>query len=139
MSQEELMKILKERKSISEISVKDNGKKAVIAGCLYDKRELGKLIFLVVRDVSGEIQVTGFNGETEKKVFESMKGINRESVVVISGKVKKSDKASGGREINPDFIEIVSTAEEILPIDTTDFCKTEMPKRLDYRFLDFHR
>ncbi|MEK6888915.1 MAG: aspartate--tRNA(Asn) ligase [Nanoarchaeota archaeon] len=139
MSHEEITKILKDRKAINEIGVKDDGKKAVIAGWLYDKRELGKLIFLVVRDVSGDIQVTGFKGETSDKVFENMKGINRESVVIISGKVKKSDKASGGREINPETIEIVSKAEEILPIDTTDFSKTEMPKRLDYRFLDFHR
>lgn len=135
----DVKKIISERKQIKEVSVKDDGKEISIAGWLYDKRELGKLIFLVIRDVTGEIQVTGFKGETEDKVFANMKGINRESVVVVRGKVKKSPKASGGREINPDFVEVISKADETLPIDTTDFSKTELPKRLDYRFLDFHR
>ncbi len=135
----DVKKVLVERKQIKEISVKDDGEEVSIAGWLYDKRELGKLIFLVIRDISGEIQVTGFKGETDDKVFANMKGINRESVIVVKGKVKKSAKASGGREINPDFVEVISKAEETLPIDTTDFSKTELPKRLDYRFLDFHR
>jgi len=64
---------------------------------------------------------------------------SRESVVVISGKIKKSDKAPGGREINPESFEIIATAENPLPIDVSDFSKTELPKRLDYRFLDLHR
>jgi aspartyl-tRNA synthetase len=135
----DVKKVLVDRKSIKEVSVKDDGKEVVIAGWLYDKRELGKLIFLVIRDITGDIQITGFKGETDEKVFASMKGINRESVVVVKGKVKKSPKASGGREINPEFVQVLSKAEETLPIDTTDFSKTELPKRLDYRFLDFHR
>ncbi len=135
----DVKKVLNERKEIGSVMEKDEGKEVSIAGWLYDKRELGKLIFLVLRDMSGEIQITGFKGETDEKTFEKMKKINRESVVVVRGKVKKSAKAVGGREINPDFVEVISEAEENLPIDTSDFSKTEMPKRLDYRFLDFHR
>jgi len=135
----DLQKLNKERKSISDITAKDDGKKVTIAGWLYDDRALGKLRFLIVRDISGEIQVTGFKGETSDKVFESMGKVSRESVVVISGKVKKSDKAPGGREINPESFEVIAVAEQPLPIDVTDFSKTELPKRLDYRFLDLHR
>jgi len=135
----DVKKALSQRKAIQDISVKDDGETVSIAGWLYDKRELGKLVFLVIRDITGDMQVTGFKGETSDKVFEKMKGINRESVIVVSGKVKKSPKAPAGREINPDFIEVISKAEETLPIDTTDFSKTELPKRLDYRFLDLHR
>ncbi|MEK6911063.1 MAG: aspartate--tRNA(Asn) ligase [Nanoarchaeota archaeon] len=135
----DMKKVLVDRKQIKDVTVKDDGEEVSIAGWLYDKRELGKLIFLVVRDITGEIQITGFKGETDEKVFANMKGINRESVIVVKGKVKKSAKATGGREINPDFVEVISKAEETLPIDTTDFSKTELPKRLDYRFLDFHR
>ncbi|MBI3334436.1 aspartate--tRNA(Asn) ligase [Candidatus Pacearchaeota archaeon] len=135
----DVIKALGERREIGEITAKEDGKKVSIAGWLYDKRELGKLIFLVLRDISGEIQITGFKGETQDSIFEGMKGINRESVLVIHGRVKKSEKAPGGREINPDFIEVIAKADENLPIDTSDFSKTELPKRLDYRFLDFHR
>lgn len=135
----DLQKLSKERRSIDSITVKDDGKKVTIAGWLYDSRALGKLKFLIIRDISGEIQVTGFKGETPDEVFKAMDKPTRESVVVISGKVKKSEKAPGGREISPESFEVLNEAANPLPIDVSDFSKTELPKRLDYRFLDLHR
>ncbi|MEK6855750.1 MAG: aspartate--tRNA(Asn) ligase [Nanoarchaeota archaeon] len=135
----DLMKLNKERTKISDISNKDDGKKITVAGWLYDGRELGKIKFILIRDITGEIQVTGFKGETKDEVFKKMGKISRESVVVVSGVVKKSPKAPGGREIAPESIDILAVAENPLPIDVTDFSKTELPKRLDYRFLDLHR
>src|SRR3990167_3073365 len=135
----DLQQLQKERKMLADLSVKDEGKSVTVAGWLYDIRELGKLRFLVVRDSSGEIQVTGFKGETPSEVFDLMGKTQRESVVVISGTIKKSAKAPGGREIAPSSFEVLNAAEHPLPIDVSDFSKTELPKRLDYRFLDLHR
>ncbi|MAG37922.1 aspartate--tRNA(Asn) ligase [Candidatus Pacearchaeota archaeon] len=135
----DLMKLQKERKRISELSEKDDGKSVTIYGWLYDLRDLGKLRFVLIRDVSGEIQVTGFKDKTDKKVYEVMGKTNRESAVVIKGKVKKSDKAPGGREIIPESFEVLAEADDPLPLDVSDFSKTELPKRIDYRFLDLHR
>lgn len=135
----DLGKLNAERVAIGDINASQDGEKITIAGWLYDNRDLGKLRFLLIRDFTGEIQVTGFKGETPAEVFESMGKITRESVVVISGVVKKSAKAPGGREIAPTTFEVIAVAEQPLPIDVTDFSKTELPKRLDYRFLDFHR
>ena len=135
----DLQKLNKERKHIGDVSVKDEGKKVTIAGWLYDSREMGKLKFAVIRDITGDIQVVGFKGETPEEVFKEMGKISRESVVVITGVVKKSAKAPGGREIAPEKIEVLAVAEQPLPIDVSDFSKTELPKRLDYRFLDLHR
>ncbi len=135
----DLQKLNKERKYIGDITAKDDGKKTAIVGWLYDIRDLGKLRFLVIRDISGEIQVTGIKAETDVNVFEAMGKVTRESAVVVHGTIKKSDKASGGREILPSSFEVLGMAEQPLPIDTSDFSKTELPKRLDYRFLDLHR
>src|SRR3989344_2750980 len=135
----DLAKLNKERIKINEIGEKDNGKKAVIAGWLYDDRDLGKIRFILVRDISGEIQVTGIKGETKDEVFKKLSKIQRESVVVVSGKIVRNATAPGGREILPESIEILAEAENPLPIDVSDFSKTELPKRLDYRFLDLHR
>ncbi len=134
----DLIKLNKERKDIGSITEKDDGEEVTIAGWLYDDRDLGKLRFILLRDITGEIQVTGFKGETKDEVFKKMKA-SRESVLLIKGTVKKSAKAPGGREINPKEIEVLAQAEQPLPIDVTDFSKTELPKRLDYRFLDLHR
>lgn len=128
-----------ERKEIGSIEVKDEGKEVCIEGWLYDDRDLGKVKFILVRDITGEIQVTGVKSETKEDVFKQLGKIARESVISVTGKVVKNPRAPGGREILPTAVQILSHAEHPLPIDVSDFSKTELPKRLDYRFLDFHR
>ena len=88
--------VFENRTMISEVTSTEAGKEVTIAGWWYDSRELGKLRFAVVRDITGEIQVTGFNGETDASVFETMGKVNRESVVLVTGVVKKAPKAPGG-------------------------------------------
>src|SRR3989344_8759513 len=133
----EYWKLLKDRKMILDVDAKHTGK-VVVAGWVYDQRDLGKVRFLVLRDASGEIQITAIKSKCSKDVFDLMQKVSRESVVLISGEVVKNEKASGGREILPDSFEVLGSAEN-LPIDVSDFSKTELPKRLDYRYVDFHR
>ena len=133
------MQLNKERKHISEISSKNDGQKVTVAGWIYDQRDLGKIRFIVLRDISGQIQVTALKDKSSKEIFDAMAKTSRESVVVITGEVKKSDKAPEGREIIPESFEVLANAAQPLPIDVSDFSKTELPKRLDYRFLDLHR
>lgn len=110
-----------------------------LAGWVHEQRDIGKIRFLILKDISGIIQITALKDKTDKKTYELMKTIPRESVIAIKGKVKASKKAPGGKEILPEKIEILAKAKHPLPIDTSDFSKTELPKRLDYRFLDLHR
>ncbi len=114
------------------------GKKVEVAGWVKNTRALGKIKFIVLGDISGEIQITAPEKSVDKEIFEMMDKIPRESVIYIKGEVKESKQAPQGKEIIPEKIEILNKAEE-LPIDISDFSKTELPKRLDYRFLDFHR
>lgn len=115
------------------------GKKVLVKGWVHNIRALGKIRFLILRDITGRMQITAPEKKVEKKIFDIMSNVNRESVIEIQGKVKKSKQAPGGKEIIPEKIEILSEAEQPLPIDVSDFSKTELPKRLDYRFLDLHR
>jgi nondiscriminating aspartyl-tRNA synthetase len=108
-------------------------------GWVYDTRDLSKIRFLILRDISGRIQCVGIKSEIDEKVFELMNKVSRESVVKIKGEIKDSKQAPGGKEILVKNMEIISVAEQPLPIDVSDHSKTELPKRLDYRFLDLHR
>lgn len=117
---------------------KEKGK-VLLKGWVHDTRDLSKVRFLVLKDRSGRIQVTGINGKTDEAVFELMDNIPKESAIEVIGSLKDSAKAPGGKELIPEKIEIIAKAEGPLPIDTSDFSKTELPKRLDYRFLDLHR
>ena len=124
----------------SSSSKKDEGHREVeLYGWVLDIRDLSKIRFIVLRDISGRIQICGIKGETSDKIFELMTSVPRESVIHVRGKLKDSKQAPGGKELNPSEIEIISIAQHPLPIDVSDHSKTELPKRLDFRFLDMHR
>ncbi|MBU2104811.1 MAG: aspartate--tRNA(Asn) ligase [Nanoarchaeota archaeon] len=126
----------------SRILIKDvfSGKKksVEIAGWVSNTRALGKIRFLILRDISGIVQITGVKDKITEEIFNLMNDVSRESVVYIKGDVQDSKQAPGGKEIIPKEFVVLNKAEE-LPIDVSDFSKTELPKRLDYRFLDLHR
>lgn len=113
-----------------------------VAGWVHNSRELGKIRFLLLRDATGLVQITAVKGKADDSVFDMMNKITRESVVYVQGNVVDSKQASGGKEIIPEEIVVLNPAEDLpidIPFNELDNSKTEMPKRLDYRFLDFHR
>lgn len=122
-----------ERTYIQEV-LKGKEGKVLIKGWVHEIRDLGKVKFLLIRDKTGIIQVVA---KQNNSAFKNMNQ-SRENVVSIEGEVVKSKQAPGGVEIIPEKIEVIAKAEQPLPIDTTDFSKTELPKRIDYRFLDLH-
>ena len=133
----DLQKLNKNRILIKDVFSSKN-KNVEVVGWVSNTRDLSKVKFIILRDISGIIQVTGIQSKTPKEIFDNMEKISRESVIYVKGSVVNSKQAPGGKEIIPEKIEILSKAED-LPIDVSDYSKTEIPKRLDYRFLDFHR
>jgi len=127
-----------EKRILIEEVFKHKGKSVEIAGWVKNIRALGKIKFLVVRDSSAEVQITAAENRVDVGVFETIDKIPRESAVYVKGEIKESKQAPGGREIVPKEIIILNSAED-LPIDVSEQSKTELPKRLDFRFLDFHR
>jgi len=109
-----------------------------LVGWVHNVRDLSKVKFIVLRDITGIIQITGVGSKTPKEIFDGMEKFTRESVLYVKGKVVESKQAPGGKEILPEEIKLISHADD-LPIDVSDYSKTELPKRLDYRFLDLHR
>ena len=123
-----------ERSYIKDMIEKGKEESVLIKGWVHETRALGKVRFMLVRDITGIVQVVAVK---DSSVFEKMNQ-SRENVISIEGKLVKSKQAPGGMEIQPEKIEVIAEAEQPLPIDVSDFSKTELPKRLDYRFLDFH-
>ncbi len=113
--------------------------KVEVYGWVHDIRDLSKIRFIILRDISGRIQITGVKGKISAKVFNLMDSVSRESVIKVRGNLKDSKQAPGGKEIIPTEIEVIALAESPLLIDVGDRSKTELSKRLDYRFLDLHR
>ncbi len=133
-----LVEFNENRTFIKDLFSLDEGSLVEIAGWAYNTRALGKVRFFMLKDMSSFVQVVGFKGHTKEEDFELMDKISRESVVYVKGVVKNSKQAPGGKEIDPVEIKLISRAED-LPIDVSDISKTELPKRLDSRFVDLHR
>lgn len=127
---------IQNRKYANEITAANEGERVSIAGWVHEKRDLGGVFFLVVRDISGFAQVTLIRKKTEKELFERVKRVPRESVVAIEGKVKSEQKAPNGYEIVPERMEVLSEASQVLPLDTTGKVGAELDTRLDARFMD---
>jgi len=124
-----------ERIYSSQVTPDLDGEEVFLQGWAEETRDLSKIRFLVLRDISGKIQVTAIKGKTPDKVFDEIIKIPKESVISVRGKVVKSKQSPGGREVLPDKIEIINKSLPILPIDISDFSKTELSKRLDWRSL----
>ena len=112
--------------------------KILLKGWVHDTRDLKKVRFVVLKDITGRIQITGVNGKTNPEIFESIDNLKRESAIEVIGELKDSNQAPGGKELLPTSLKIIAPAEDPLPIDVSDYSKTELPIRLDNRFLDLH-
>ena len=112
--------------------------KVLLKGWVYDTRDLKKVRFLILRDITGRIQVTGVEGKTDAETFSLLDNLKRESAVEVVGTLKESKQAPGGFEVLPESIKVIAVALDPLLIDVTDYSKTDLPHRLDARFLDLH-
>ncbi|UCD45161.1 MAG: aspartate--tRNA(Asn) ligase [Candidatus Bathyarchaeota archaeon] len=104
-----------------------------LAGWVKRTRVLRNISFLVLRDVTGEIQVT----VKEDDLRDLVEGLGREDVVKVTGSPVASDVAKAGVEFVPDGIEVLNRAKQPLPFDLFGKVKAELDTRLDYRFMDF--
>ena len=121
---------------ISEVK-KHDGETVEIAGFVKQVRDLKKMQFIVVRDITDSVQVTVFKGPEYKALNDTVSALTLESSVKIKGKVHVDSFVKlGGVEILPEEITIANLANNTLPIDLTDFNESNRDLRLDWRFLD---
>jgi aspartyl-tRNA synthetase len=110
------------------------GKDYVIAGWVDAVRVHGRLVFVIVRDRTGSIQVVAKKNISEE-AWKAARELSPESVVVVLGTLVESKAAPLGREILAKKVEVLSEADP-LPIEVKDYTKTVLAKRLDWRYLD---
>lgn len=117
--------------------IKDNlGKEVQVRGWVHRIRELGKISFILLRDVSGIAQLVVNAGSGSKEVAQTASQLTLESVLSVRGIVAKNEKAPGGFEVQVSGIELVARAEPDLPLAVNqDPDKVSLDAILDYRMV----
>jgi len=87
------------------------GKEVEIRGWLYNKRNLGKVKFVVVRDGSGFLQGVILRDQAPEKILENFRKVTLESSVILRGIVREEPRAPGGYEVDVTDFEIFHLAE----------------------------
>lgn len=123
----------------SNITPEMNGQEVVLTGWAHEVRDLGGVVFLVLRDREGFVQVTLVKKLVDKALFKKVREMSRESVVMVRGRVKAELKAPNGFEILPDEVEVINQAASPLPLDPTEKVPAELDTRLDSRYMDLRR
>ena len=108
------------------------GKKVVVGGWVEDIRELGKLTFLTLRDVTGVAQIVLVGEDSLKQI----KGLTRQSVIKVTGTIQKSKARDFAYEIKSEKIDILTVAIQPLPIDPIGRLESNIDNRLNARALD---
>ncbi|MET9296502.1 aspartate--tRNA ligase [Streptomyces sp. NPDC003077] len=113
-----------------------------LSGWLHNRRDLGGILFVDLRDHYGLVQLVARPGTPAN---EALSSLTKETVVRVDGKVS----ARGADNVNPDLptgeieievtdVEVLGAAEQIpFTINAEDGVNEE--KRLEYRFLDLRR
>ncbi len=132
------MKFLKKTHLTSEIRPELDGQEVIVAGWVWEIRDLGKIKFVVLRDMDGFVQITFKRGEVPDELLDLVKTLRKEDVIAVRGVVKASKIARAGVEIVPREVQVLNRVKQ-LPLDIWGEVESELGTRLRYRAADLKR
>ena len=121
-----------------ELRTNNIGEKVRLAGFVQTIRNLGKMIFIDLRDENGITQIV----ISEDKKLDSMKDVNKECTISVYGEVvERSNKnlkiPTGEIEIIVEELTVLGKCRSSLPFEINDDSQVVREDlRLEYRFLD---
>ena len=116
------------RTLIRELKPEEQSK---ISGWALKIRDTKYMVFIVLQDRSGKIQVS-LDKKNNEELVKKLEGVLASSILSFTGKMVLSEYVKdGGKEFLPEDLEILSRSDA-LPLDETASIDT----RLDYRWID---
>ena len=89
-----------------------DGKTVTLKGWLYNRRSSGKLHFLLLRDGTGILQCVVFKKDVTPETFALADHLPQESSLIVTGTVRRDERAPLGYELGVTQLELVQQAEE---------------------------
>ncbi len=124
-----------------EVSEKEIDTEIIISGWVKKHRDLGELIFIDIRDISGILQVVIAN--TDSSLYQIAKTLKKEYVVSVKGTIRKRQDIND--KIKTGMVELIATEITILnealetPILIQEQIEASEETRMQYRYLDLRR
>ena len=119
------------------------GQPITLMGHVHTRRDLGNLIFIDMRDVSGIVQIV-FEPEN-KSVIEKAHKLRNEYVLAVTGTVRAREAQNINKDMATGAVEIVANEllllneSKPLPVQVNEKLLAEEDLRLEYRYLDLRR
>lgn len=141
---QESMQGIKRSYKCAELSTNNIGEKVTVMGWVQKRRNLGSLLFIDLRDVSGIVQIMFDETKSDSAVFEKANSIRSEFVIAVTGTVVKrsgavnKDLKTGEIEIEAESLRILS-ASDTPPFPIEPGIDTKEEIRLKNRTLDLRR
>ncbi|MDD8017149.1 MAG: asparagine--tRNA ligase [Bacteroidota bacterium] len=88
------------------------GQQVTLQGWLYNQRSGGKIKFLILRDGTGMCQGVVVKANVSEEIFNRCNELTQESALMMSGTIRKEDRAPGGYEMDVTDLKIISIAKE---------------------------
>ena len=123
----------------NQISPAMDGKEVIVMGWVASVRDHGNLVFMMLNDKEGEIQITAKAGLCPNEIRQSIVKLKEQSSVAVKGKVHPSDKAPHGAEIVPSEMRIFSNVEKVAPFTSQTKTVANIDTRLEIRAVDLRR
>lgn len=116
-----------------------DGQEVIVMGWVSSVRDHGNLIFVMLTDMEGEIQITAKKGTCDDKIRENLAKLKEHSIIAIKGTIKPSNKAPNGVEILPLNLRVFSNVEKIAPFSSQTKTVPNIDTRLELRAIDLRR
>jgi aspartyl-tRNA synthetase len=129
------------RRSIysNQIDPSMDGKEVIIMGWVSSVRDHGNLVFMMLKDKEGEIQVTAKSGTCPDEIKQTIVKLKEQSSVGIKGVIRPSPKAPHGAEVIPKEIRVFSQVDKIAPFTSQTKVVPNIDTRLEIRAVDLRR
>ena len=125
-----------------ELRASHAGQRVRLSGWLHNRRDLGGVLFVDLRDHYGVVQLVTRPGGA---AFDSLSSLRKETVISVSGTVVRRspenvnpDLPTGEVEVEVGDVEVLGTCDP-LPFNVFPEDPVSEDKRLTYRFLDLRR
>ncbi|HKQ22511.1 MAG TPA: OB-fold nucleic acid binding domain-containing protein, partial [Nitrososphaeraceae archaeon] len=99
------------RSFASSIDKNNIGQNLTFIGWIEDFRDMGKIGFISVRDMTGN-----FQGVVTGELLSNLREIPRQSVIMINGTIQETRAESFQVEVKVEKVELLSKAANPLPI-----------------------